>query len=204
MPSSSVTTTCTSISLLRHGAVEGGPCYRGITDDPLSIEGWYQMQQAIEPVASDDWDIIISSPLVRCCAFAEDLSQKLNLPLISTLELQEINFGDWEGKTADKIDSHTLGQFYLDPVNNTPPNGEAFTLFQTRVLRAWQQLLQRYQGKKILLITHAGVIRVILANILGMDTEHSFKLKITFACLSRVECFHSLDSGDFLQLIKHG
>jgi len=200
VPSSSVTT----ITLLRHGAVEGGACYRGITDDPLSTEGWQQMQQAIEPDLPNDWDIIISSPLIRCYAFAQDLSHKLSTPVVSNSKLQEIDFGDWEGKTAEKIDAQLLDQFYLDPVNNTPPNGEAFTLFQTRVLFAWQQLLQRYQGKNILLITHAGVIRIILAKILALDIEHSFKLKIAYACVSRVECFHSDNSDDFFQLIKHG
>ncbi|MDC9728436.1 MAG: alpha-ribazole phosphatase family protein [Methyloprofundus sp.] len=194
----------TTISLFRHGAVEGGACYRGITDDPLSTEGWQQMQQAINTASPNSRDIIISSPLLRCYTFAKDLSQRLNLPLISNSEFQEINFGDWEGKTAEQIDSHALSQFYLDPSNNKPPNGESFILFQARILLAWQQLIERYQGKHILLVSHGGVIRVILANILGLDIAHSFKLKIGYACLSHVECFHSSDSDDFFQLIKHG
>jgi broad specificity phosphatase PhoE len=189
---------------LRHGAVEGGACYRGITDDPLNAEGWQQMQRAVNISISGHWDIIISSPLVRCYAFAKDLSQRLNLPLISYLELQEINFGDWEGKTAEQVSAYALQQFYLDPIKHPPPNSEAFTQFQSRVLLTWQQLLDRYQGQKILLISHAGVIRVILAKILNLDIEHSFKLKIAYACLSYVECFHSNDSADFLQLVKHG
>lgn len=203
MLTSSVTPS-TTITLLRHGAVEDGACYRGITDDPLSTEGWQQMQQAIDIDSSAGWDIIISSPLLRCYAFAKDLSHTLNLPLVSYPELQEINFGDWESKTAEQIAPELLNQFYLDPVNNPPPNGEAFTQFQSRVLFAWQQLLQHHQGQRILLVTHAGVIRVILAKILAIDTEHSFRLKIAYACVSRVECFYSNNSNDFFQLIKHG
>ena len=198
------TSLVTSISLLRHGAVEGGACYRGITDDPLSAEGRQQMQQAIKTDTPEHWDIIISSPLLRCYSFAQELSHHLNVPLISYPELQEINFGDWEGKTAEQIDSQTLKQFYLDPINNPPPNGEAFTQFQTRILLAWHQLIKRYQGQRILLVSHAGVIRVILAHILAIDIEHSFKLKIGYACISHVECFHSSDSDNFFQLIKHG
>ncbi len=200
MPTSLVTSIC----LLRHGAVEGGACYRGITDDPLTEEGRLQMQHAINTNAAEQWNIIISSPLLRCYTFAQDLSHRLNIPLISVPELQEINFGDWEGKVAEQIDSQVLSQFYLDPVNNTPPNGEDFTQFQARILQAWQQLIERFQGEKILLISHAGVIRVILAYLLAIDIEHSFKLKIGYACVSHVECFHSSDSDDFFQLIKHG
>jgi len=201
--SSNATTSTTSISLLRHGDVEGGACYRGITDDPLSDLGWQQMQHSIEQHSSN-WDLIISSPLVRCAAFAQRLSKTLNIPITYHSELQEINFGDWEGKIAEQIDAQSLALFYADPSKNPPPNGESFTTFQRRILLTWQHLLQRHMGKNILLISHAGVIRVILANILALDTEHSFKLKIGHAYVSRVECIHSNQSKDFFQLISHG
>ncbi|NOR79540.1 MAG: phosphoglycerate mutase [Methyloprofundus sp.] len=194
--------TSTYIDLLRHGEVKGGSCYRGITDDPLSTTGWAQMQNKI--ATQSHWDVIISSPLSRCHAFSEHLSAKLQLPLISATALQEINFGDWEGKTAAQINPQLLAQFYADPINFTAPNGEHFYDFQQRVLDAWQALLNTHKGQRILLITHAGVIRVILANILAIDTHHSFRLKIAHACLSRIECFHDTETEDFFQLVKHG
>jgi len=198
-----MTITSTYIDLLRHGEVKGGSCYRGITDDPLSAAGWGQMQNKIA-MQSTHWDVIISSPLSRCHTFAEHLSIKLQLPLISTLALQEIDFGDWEGKTAAQINPQLLAQFYADPINFSAPNGEHFNDFQQRVLDAWQSLLNTYKGQRILLITHAGVIRVILANILGIDTSHSFRLKIAHACLSSIECFDDAEAEDFFMLVKHG
>ena len=193
--------TSTYIDLLRHGEVTGGSCYRGITDDPLSTTGWTQMQDKI--ASQLHWDVIISSPLSRCHAFAEQLSTKIQSPLITTPALQEIDFGDWEGKTAAQINPKLLAQFYADPANFTAPNGEPFKDFQQRTLEAWQALLNIHKGKRILLITHAGVIRVILANILDIDTQHSFRLKIAHACLSSIECFHIPESEDFFQLVKH-
>ena len=153
--------------------------------------------------SQSQWDLIISSPLSRCHAFAESLSTKLHLPLITTPAFQEIDFGDWEGKTAAQIDPQLLAQFYADPANASAPNGEHFYDFQQRILAAWQTALQTQQGKRILLITHAGVMRVILAHILGIDTQHSFRLKIAHACLSRIECFHDQETEDFFQLVKH-
>jgi alpha-ribazole phosphatase len=197
-----MTTITTCIDLLRHGEVQGGSCYRGISDDPLSNTGWEQMTAKVSSQA--DWDIIMCSPLMRCQAFAESLAIKLQRPLVSTPALQEIDFGDWEGKTAAQIDANLLHQFYADPAEFTPPNGERFIDFQQRVLTAWQVLLKQYQGKQICLITHAGVIRIILAQILGIDIQHSFRLKIGHACLSRVECFHDNKSADFIQLVQHG
>ncbi|NOR79495.1 MAG: phosphoglycerate mutase [Methyloprofundus sp.] len=195
--------TSTYVDLLRHGEVKGGSCYRGITDDPLSTAGWIQMQNKIA-MQSTPWDVIISSPLLRCHTFAEHLSTKLQLPLISTLALQEIDFGDWEGKTAAQINPQLLAQFYADPNNFPAPNGERFDDFQLRVLDAWLSLLDVYKGQRILLITHAGVIRVVLANILSIDTHHSFRLKIAHACLSSIECFCDTEAEYFLQLVKHG
>jgi len=190
------------IDLLRHGEVIGGTYYRGITDDPLSPLGWEQMQLAL--AGQPTWDIIISSPLLRCRLFSEALVKDLPCPLIIAQTLQEINFGDWEGKTAAHIDPSLLTHYYADPAHYTPPNGEPFLLFQDRVLQAWQSVLADYPNKKILLITHAGVIRVILAHVLGIDLAHSFHIKIAHACFSRIDCFYDTQMGDFLQLIRHG
>ncbi len=195
-----MTITSTYIELLRHGEVMGGSCYRGITNDSLTSTGWAQMQDKI--ASQPDWDIIISSPLSRCYAFAQTLANQRQLPIINSPSLQEIDFGDWEGKTAAQIDPQLLARFYADPVNFSIPNAECFIDFQQRILNTWQTLLKTHQGKRILIITHAGVIRVILANSLGMDTQHSFRLKIAHACLSSIECFH--DTEDFFQLISHG
>ncbi|SHE22975.1 alpha-ribazole phosphatase family protein [methanotrophic endosymbiont of Bathymodiolus puteoserpentis (Logatchev)] len=192
----------THIDLLRHGEVLGGSCYRGITDDPLTNKGWQQMQAKLD--CHKHWDIIISSPLSRCHHFAQLLSSELQLALVTTPAFQEIDFGDWEGKTAEQIDAQLLSQFYADPVNVSPPNGEPFHYFQQRILVAWQALLEAQQGKRILLITHAGVIRIILAHSIGLDVQHSFRLKIGHACLSRLEYFHSPGKESFCQLTKHG
>ena len=192
----------TYIDLLRHGEVKGGACYRGITDDLLSTKGWAQMQNKITSQSS--WDIIISSPLSRCHTFAKSLSSELKLPLATAPAFQEIDFGDWEGKTAAQINPQMLAQFYADPVNYSAPNGEHFTDFQLRIVEAWQASLKTHRGKRILIISHAGVIRVILAHILGIDTQHSFRLKIAHACLSSIECFHDDETEDFFQLVKHG
>lgn len=192
----------TYIDLLRHGEVEGGACYRGITDDSLSSTGWKQMQKKI--AFQSHWDLIICSPLIRCHAFSVALSEQLKTPLITSPALQEIDFGDWEGKTAAQIEPQLLAQFYADPARFSVPNGELFDCFQQRIIKAWLSLIKTHQGKQILIVTHAGVIRVILGHILGIDVEHSFKLKIAHACCSSIECFHDPNSDDFFQLIKHG
>jgi broad specificity phosphatase PhoE len=75
----------TTIDLLRHGEPEGGRMFRGGgTDHPLSQTGWQQMSQSVEARIErnrQNWDAIVSSPMLRCQAFASRLANSLELPL---------------------------------------------------------------------------------------------------------------------------
>jgi alpha-ribazole phosphatase/probable phosphoglycerate mutase len=127
----------TVIDLLRHGEPEGGQRYRGKRDDPLSELGWQQMRDLL-PV-NKPWQQIITSPLKRCSAFAEDLARQTGLPLAYEPGLREIDFGDWEGQSPaalEQADSAAFYAFYDDPLNNTPPGAEPLVDFQQRILCA--------------------------------------------------------------------
>ncbi|WP_305909333.1 alpha-ribazole phosphatase family protein [Methylomarinum sp. Ch1-1] len=192
----------TTIDLLRHGEALGGACYRGRTDDPLTPLGWRQMQRQ---TADQCWDRIISSPLARCHDFAKQLAKQKNLPLHVDARWQEIDFGDWDGKTAAQIEQRSpaaLTRYYADPCGNTPPHGEKHADFSRRVDRAWQALLSRYPEQHLLVVTHAGVIRTLLSQLLGIPFRQSFQIGIGHACLSRLNCYHQT-SDTYTQLILH-
>ena len=61
------------LDLLRHGETESGGGFRGSLDDALTARGWAQMRTAVE---GGRWDLLVSSPLQRCRAFAEELAQR--------------------------------------------------------------------------------------------------------------------------------
>ncbi len=70
-----------TIDLLRHGEPVGGVRYRGDgVDDPLSERGWAQMWAAVGEFT--DWTHVISSPLLRCCRFADAVAERYHLPLV--------------------------------------------------------------------------------------------------------------------------
>ena len=192
----------TTIDLLRHGEVQGGACFRGSQDDPLSDTGWRQMQQQTRHI---DWDMIISSPLQRCQNFAQELSRQQQIPLHIEAGLQEIDFGIWEGKTAAEIELAFPGQlqhYYDDPTHCPPACGESFSAFKKRVLQSWESLLKTCSQQHILIITHAGVIRLLFSHILGLEYQQSFQIDIPTACLSRFSCFHT-DKVPYIQLNFH-
>jgi len=177
-----------TIDLLRHGEVAGGVKLRGNTDDPLSNKGWQQMHHVTR---GDNlpWGSIITSPLLRCSLFAEELTQRTATPLRIDNGFKEISFGDWEGQFISALyEKHQkeMQDFWSNPEQITPPNGEPYTLFEKRIRSAWWQLIENNDAKHILLVAHGGVIRTIFKIILGLPAQSFFSIDVPHAGLSRV------------------
>ncbi|SPO65628.1 alpha-ribazole phosphatase family protein [Pseudomonas sp. JV241A] len=176
------------IDLLRHGETELGGGLRGSLDDALTAKGWAQMHAAVSGAGS--WDVLVSSPLQRCARFAEALAAQLNLPLQRVPGLQELHFGEWEGRSAaDLMLTHEaeLGQFWADPYAFTPPAGEPVADFSARVLQAISALHQAHAGKRLLLVTHGGVMRLLLARARGLPREQLLQVEVAHGALCRLE-----------------
>lgn len=203
--SSVITESITStIDLLRHGDVEGGRKYRGQLDDPLSELGWKQLRATTRK--KQNWQHIITSPLKRCAEFAEELAQFHDLPLQIESEFKEVSFGLWEGKTADdllKTEPGKIKNYWNDPINTTPPQGENLLAFEQRVINGWENILTEFQGKHILIISHAGVMRMILCHILGMPLTELFKLDVGLAKASRIQVEY-INNEYWPRLLFHG
>ena len=196
--------TTTVIDLIRHGEPEGGQMFRGSKDDPLSDTGWQQMIAAI--AEGDQWDAIVSSPMQRCQHFAQQLADEHRIPLHIEKDLREIGFGEWEGLTAGRIQERYgdhLNRFWQDPIAFRPPGGEAVTDFYQRTIDGFDRWQQTLAGKRVLVVCHGGVIRMVLANVLGIPLERSFTgFAVPYACRSRIQVDQS-EFGVFRSLISH-
>ncbi|WP_095094899.1 alpha-ribazole phosphatase family protein [Pseudomonas sp. Irchel 3A5] len=172
------------LDMLRHGETELGGGMRGSLDDALTDIGWAQMRTAV--AQAGPWDRIVSSPLQRCARFAEELAERLALSLSLEPGLQELHFGDWEGHSAAQLmetDAEGLGLFWNDPYGFTPPNGEPVIEFSARVLAAVEQLHQAYAGERVLLISHGGVMRLLLAKARGLPREQLLQVTVGHGAL---------------------
>lgn len=185
----------TIVDLLRHGEPEGGQKFRGALDEPLSALGWQQMRAAVGDYS--DWQAIVSSPLIRCAAFAKELAERLERPLEIVPDFREMNFGVWEGRTSAEVyaaDPLALAQFWRDPVTYPIPNGELIADFDQRVSAVWNGLWERYHGQHVLLVAHGGVIRMALRQALGLPLHNIWRLEAPYAALSRVRRYHDPDA----------
>lgn len=194
----------TLIDLLRHGEPVGGHRYRGQTDDPLSEKGWQQMRAAI--AGRSGWDVIYASPLRRCAEFASEISGDLSLPLKLDPRLMEIGFGAWEGKTAEELrrdDPLCVERFWLDPIANRPERAEPVTDFRVRVEAACRDMLVAHSGKRVLVVGHAGVTRMMICLALGSPPEHMFRIQVENGGFARLR-FRTTGAGVLPMLVSHG
>ncbi len=189
------------MDFLRHGEVQGGNYFRGITDDPLTETGWQQMRQQC---GDQRWDVVISSPLRRCLDFASHLNQR-QMPMEIDAAWAEIDFGNWEGLSAEQINQQcpdALAAFYADPAAYTPPNAESYTDFAMRAQSAWKKTVTAFGGQRVLVVTHAGVIRALFSQLLAIPPRQSLQIDVPHACLTRFSCFQDVASS-FVQLNFH-
>jgi alpha-ribazole phosphatase len=186
-----------TLYLLRHGEIATPGILAGKTDVALSEKGQQQLWQATEQLP--DIAHCISSPLQRCQKFAIEFSDKNNIPLQLSQNLQEMNFGDWDGKQyqhlwelTGKDEQTSIGDFWQNPWAFTPPNGEPMDDFVRRVDQWWQQWLSNSAEGNTLVVAHGGVIKHLLARVLNMPmpgTTHMSHIDVPYAGLVKITVY---------------
>ena len=176
------------LTLLRHGDVEGrAQVLRGRSDPPLSAHGEQQLQQAWQSIAPTV-TALACSPLRRCVLFTQHQAAQLQLPLHCIDALREIDFGDWEELTLSEAEAHnpsSFAQFKHDTDNWCPPNGESYAAFRTRVRVALVQLAT-IDTKHLLVMTHGGVIRALIAELLQLSAASAARIGVPLAGISQL------------------
>ncbi len=163
------------IYLIRHTqtATDPGLCY-GQSDVALADSFENELAKLYDKLPEFDDDCkVFSSPLTRCLQLAETFSDAVT----TDPRLQELDFGDWEGQRFDDIEADVLQHWMDDFVTVAPPNGENFEDLYRRADSFWQELLA-VKAEQVVVVTHAGVIRALLARALNLPLANSFQLRI--------------------------
>lgn len=177
----------TIIDCIRHGEPVGGRMYRGAgTDHLLSETGWMQMHVQIEAHlrVHSAWDVIVTSPMSRCLNFAEDVKKEYRLPCEIVYDFREAGYGNWEGLTPDEVKQKfgkKYTEFYQNPVDCRPVGAESLYEFTERVATSLDEVFRKYKGKRILLISHAGVMRAMVCTLLKAPLASQQQIQIPYA-----------------------
>jgi len=171
------------IYLIRHTTpqIEKGICY-GQADIPLS-KTFQEEASLLSMQLPQNLDAWYSSPLSRCYRLTEILAKHM-VPSTDH-RLLEMNFGDWEMKKWDEINPEALAKWMNDFVNVAVPEGENFISLNQRVNEFMNDLIKT-PHQKVAIVTHGGIIKSFVANILGLSLTDAFKITFDYASVTKV------------------
>ena len=164
------------VHIIRHTPVnfDKNRCY-GQLDVPLA-DSFDEDVKIINEFLSDDYDAVYCSSKKRCTQLAEALA----LTTIAIDErLLELNFGEWEGKLWNEIDQADLNAWMENFVNVAPTKGESLQEMYARV-ENFVDALRNESFEKVLIISHAGVIRCFWAYFLEIPLKNIFRIPVKF------------------------
>jgi len=180
--------------LVRHGEpvhAAKGRCY-GRLDIGLSDVGRTQIQAKLCLIRSFRAVALYASPLKRAVESAAIVGVCLGLQPAVSSELQEINFGCFEGLTYSEIERLYPKEFTLwmeRPSEIKFPEGESFAEVKARVLKFKEFLLNTHEGKTVILVSHGGTNRIMLAEALGILDHMSFRIDQAYAAVNIIDYF---------------
>jgi broad specificity phosphatase PhoE len=164
--------------LVRHGTttmnVENR--YRGRRDIPLDAQGYQDAVDAARFLGGRGISAVYTGPLRRTIATAQIIADAAGVPDIRMLHgLINLDYGAWEGMTSEEAAMYEPVAFDLyrtSPLECVCPNGERLNQAQERMLEAIRLMGGRHAGESIVAISHAVMIRLVMASILNLSGEH--------------------------------
>lgn len=165
------------LHLIRHPkpVIEPGVCYGRLDCRAESVGEAAMALRATLPASLP----VFSSPLIRCRALAEELHAH---PVIDD-RLAEMHFGDWEGRHWDDIPRAELDAWAADVAGYAPPGGESPRDLQRRAL----DFVASLTVPEAVIVTHAGVIRTLLAHWQGLLPARWTELNFAYGSCTVVE-----------------
>jgi alpha-ribazole phosphatase len=182
----------TRLLLVRHAETDRamrGRCY-GRLEVALSAEGRRQAEQLGAALAEVPLAAVCSSPLSRALETARAIAAARGLEPVAEDGLREIDFGELEGMAYEEIQAERPDVFQAwmeTPTAVRFPGGESFSDLRSRVLAAVGSIRERHAGEAAAVVAHGGVVRVVLADALGLADGAVFRLDQAYGGVSVVD-----------------
>lgn len=168
----------TRLLLIRHGETPWTreKRYQGVSDILLTARGRKQARALAVRLHSERIDELVASPLSRAYATAAAIAERMGREVLIDTRLRELDFGDWEGKTAGEILRKKDRRFQSWCRGNfvTPPGGESFSSLRARARQFLAGLLRAYRGRCVAVVTHGGPIITMIYETLKISRPFWF------------------------------
>ncbi len=184
----------TRFYVVRHGETAENlkMTYLGIRDVPLTENGNRQAGNVAEALSPLPLKAIVSSPFRRAADTAARIRDACRIEMRTDQRLAEGSFGRWEGHTRDEVlglgseDAELLVRWESD-ASCSPPGGESIEHVQRRVLSLVDELSSNCAGSSIVLVSHVGPIKALLAAVLDIPLQSTRRMFLDPASITIVE-----------------
>ncbi len=178
--------------LLRHGESEGNTrgTYQGWADTELNELGIKQAKQVKQKLRNEKIGTIFCSTLLRAKKTAEIINENFDLPIKYSDNLKERNYGIWENMSHKDIAWNYPKEYDMwlkDWVNYTINEGESALQANNRIVKFIDSTIKNNINGNILIVTHLGCIRSIVAHLLNMSIGDSWRFKVDNGSITRFE-----------------
>ncbi|MEW6189056.1 MAG: histidine phosphatase family protein [Actinomycetota bacterium] len=191
------------VFLIRHGETQWNveSKYLGSTDLGLTERGKHQTLVLARRLRGESLNSIYSGSSKRALTTAQAIADIHGLEIKVLPQLNEINYGEWEGLTYDEInrDYPRFMERWTAGEEGLPPGGESLSSFKSRVSEGLQRVIGENAEGKVVMVTHAGPIRAIICEILGLDFSNFWKIKQDSAALNIIDFY---DKGGIISLLN--
>jgi alpha-ribazole phosphatase len=175
------------ILFIRHAETEMAGRFCGHSDPDLNAQGRAQLMDLARLLSAETIEGVYSSDLRRAQSTAQAIAAARSIPLSLRPALREIDFGQWEGLSWAQIeDRHPeySRKWAAGYPHHPAPGGEEFDAFKARILGEVNHLLDR---GPVAVVTHAGVLRVVLQHLCGCSEREAWKQTREYCCVIHFE-----------------
>ena len=187
----------TMLYLVRHGETVLTPTRKfsgvGALDPELTADGLAQAERVAVEVAKLKPDVLISSPLQRTRQTAEAIAAATGLEIVYDKDWYELSFGTWDGKSIEEVKAETPDDYqaWLNSSSYRPGGGESYDEARIRVEAAMEKIVAKYPGKKVVIVTHNGVIKSAANIAIGGPNDGVFHMDATPCSISSISIWPS-------------
>jgi len=184
----------TSIWLVRHGQTELNKArrYQGATDGPLTPFGLRQADALARRLQRIPFKLAIVSPSARARLTAEVILGDRAAPMIDDPRWAETHHGRWEGLTYAEVRArfpHEAAARFADALNGRPSGGESLAEVAARVAAGWAALLEQNPAGRVLVVTHATPIQLVLCALSGISPALHWRWRIDLGSITALDLY---------------
>ncbi|HET9222901.1 MAG TPA: histidine phosphatase family protein [Roseiflexaceae bacterium] len=184
----------TSIWLVRHGQTELNRArrYQGAIDSPLTSYGLRQAAALARRLRRIPFSVALVSPALRAQVTAETILAERDVPIIEEPGWREASHGRWEGLTYREVRERFPAEAsarFADALHGKPEGGESLAEVAERVVEGWRALLGQFPGGRVLVVTHATPVQLVLCLLSDMAVTQHWRWRIDLGSLTAIDVY---------------